>query len=165
MCSSDLFGYDLDLGFTQMTTPIPVTDIEPNDEADAFQDLGLLVPGGVQITGDAETAGHAANNDLNGDQDVFTFTLEAASLVYFSLEWNTGDDFDAVIYDYNDGVIELGFGSEDAISTAMASTAQPELVTLELAAGAYALQVGNWEGDPGALYEMNIWVLPSQVSP
>jgi hypothetical protein len=158
------YGYELDLGFTAMTAPEQITDTEPNDSGDEFQDLGTLAAGGYQISGTAETEGHGDDNDLNGDQDVYIFTLAEDALVYFSLEWATGDDFDAVLYDYNDGDIELGFGSEDAISTAMASTDNPETVTLELAAGAYALQVGNWEGDPGAAYSMNVWVLPTHVT-
>ena len=86
-------------------------------------------------------------------------------MVHFSLDWKTGDDFDAVLYDYNSGDIELGFGSPNAISTDMASVEQPERVTLELEAGAYALQVGNWKGSPGAAYGMSVWVMPSHVTP
>ena len=161
------FGYDLDLGMIQAQPPSEVPEVEPNGTAENFQALGVLSPGGRSIVGTAETAGHAGNNDLNGDLDVFTFTLEESSLVWFSLEWPTGEDndFDAVVYDYNDGEIELGFGSEDALSTEMASTAQPETVNLEMEPGTYAVQVGNWEGDAGAEYVLNLWVLPSQVAP
>jgi len=161
------FGYDLDLGMIQADPPSEIPEVEPNDTAENFQELGVLTPGGRSLVGTAETAGHAGNNDLNGDLDVFTFTLEASSLVSFSLEWPTGEDndFDAVVYDFNDGEIELGFGSEDALSTEMASTAQPETASLEMEPGTYAVQVGNWEGDPGAEYTLNLWVLPSQVSP
>jgi predicted small lipoprotein YifL len=161
------FGYDLDLGMIQAEPPSEIPEVEPNNAAENFQDLGVLSPGGRSIIGTAETAGHAGNNDLNGDLDVFTFTLEESSLVWFSLEWPTGEDndFDAVVYDYDDGELELGFGSDDALSTEMASTAQPETVNLEMEPGTYAVQVGNWEGDPDAEYRLNLWVLPSQVAP
>jgi predicted small lipoprotein YifL len=163
----ETYGYDLDLGMIQADLPTEIPEVEPNDTAGNFQDLGLLAPGGRSIVGTAETAGHAKDNDLNGDLDVFTFRLEETALVAFSLEWPTEEDndFDAVVYDYNNGTIELGFGSEDALSTDMASTAQPETVSLEMKPGTYAVQVGNWEGDPGAEYSLNLWVLPSQVTP
>ena len=161
------FGYDLDLGMIQAEPPSEIPEVEPNDTAENFQALGVLSPGGRSIIGTAETAGHAGNNDLNGDLDVFTFTLEESSLVWFSLGWPTGEDndFDAVVYDYSDGELELGFGSDDALSTEMASTAQPETVNLEMEPGTYAVQVGNWEGDAGAEYLLNLWILPSQVAP
>ena len=56
--------------------------------------------------------------------------------------------------------MELGFGSGQAISYAMASTEKPEATMLSLNPGYYVVEIGNWDGDPDASWSIDLRVVP-----
>ncbi|MCP4873263.1 MAG: hypothetical protein GY898_31605 [Proteobacteria bacterium] len=154
--------FQLDLAAVPAGAPTALAEVEPNDETADWQDLGALAAGVYSLTGVGDTAGHNADNDLNGDLDVFRFQVAESTVVNFALTFATGEDFDAVIYDDSDGDTELGFGSAQAISLAMASTANPEGVALLLEAGTpYVIGIGNWEGSDDQAWTMDLTVVPS----
>ena len=155
---------DIELVTVPLGEPVDVPEVEPNDELADWTDLGTLGAGLWTLSGTAETAGHDPDsNNLNADQDVFTFELEGDSLVRFTLDWGAeSDDFDAVVYDNATGAT-LGFDSDDVISVGMASTAKPEVTLLQMDAGqSFALGIGNWEGADGSAWTMEIKVLPAE---
>lgn len=160
------FTADVEVTTVEMGDPVDVPEVEPNNEAAEWQELGELGTGTWTLTGNAETAGHDADTqNLNGDQDVFTFVLAADSIVEMTLSWEgENEDFDAVVYDHSDGAA-LGFDSPDAINLQMASTDNPEEATMRLDGGTrYAVGVGNWEGTAEQDWTLTMTVL-SQAWP
>jgi hypothetical protein len=153
--------FSLDLG-TVPADSIEIPEVEPNDETAQWQDLGTLDGGIYTLTGEGETAGHDGDtNDLNGDLDVFRFQLAHDTVVSFAMSFDAGEDFDAVIYDDSGGDTELGFGSAQAVSLDMATTANPEGISLLLEAGTpYVIGIGNWDGTDGAEWSMTLTVPP-----
>ncbi len=155
------YTFTLDMMETPAGDSMLHDEVEPNDEAAEWQDLGVFGGGLHEISGVAATAGHDADNDLNGDLDVFRFSLEEEAYVQFQLDWDTDDDLDALLYDASDGDPALGFGSADAISFRMASTQNPERTALALPAGReFVVQMGNWQGEPDAPWTLTMRVIP-----
>jgi len=152
---------DIDLLIEPAGDPMLHDEVEPNDEAEGWQRLGLFEPGIHRVDGVAATAGHDGNNDLSGDLDVFWFELDRPAYVEFELDWNgAAEDLDALLYMGTPDDVTLGFGSDQAISFAMASTARPEATRLSLPAGAYVVEVGNWEGSPEVEWTIDLRVVP-----
>jgi hypothetical protein len=151
---------DIDLLIQPAGDTMPHSELEPNDVSDGWQDLGTFEPGVHQVTGVAATAGHDADNDLTGDLDVFWFRLEEPAFVEFELDWAGGDDLDVLLYQGTPSQVYLGYGSDQAISYAMASTEKPESTSMNLPAGNYVVEVGNWEGDPETAWSIDLRVIP-----
>lgn len=151
---------DIDLLIQPAGDVMPHEEVEPNDLSDGWQDLGTFEPGLHQVTGVAATAGHDSDNDLNGDLDVFWFRLEERAFVEFELDWQGGDDLDVLLYQGTPNQVYLGYGSDQAISYAMASTNKPETTSLNLPPGNYVVEVGNWEGDPEVPWRVDLRVIP-----
>jgi len=156
---------DLDLQITPGGDPMGHDEIEPNDTDDAWQELGVFAPGLHRVTGVAATAGHDADNDLSGDLDVFWFELEGAAFVEFELNWDDASDLDALLYRGTPATVDLGFGSGQAVSYAMASTEQPEATRISLTAGSYVVEVGNWEGSPEVPWTIDLRIVPMDFAP
>lgn len=151
---------DIDLLIEPAGEPMGHEESEPNDAVLAWQELGSLTPGLHHLTGVAATAGHDANNNLSGDLDVFWFQLLQPSYVEFELGWATDDDLDALLYRGTPFQVQLGFGSGQAVSYDMATEGKPESARLSLATGTYVLEIGNWQGDPEAPWEIDLRVVP-----
>ena len=150
--------YDLDLSIVEPRPPVELAEVEPNDEPADWQDLGLLDGGTWELAGVAATAGHGADDELNGDLDLFRFELEHDSLVHFELWWTSPDDLDALLYDDSSGTI---LGWEQAIDGQMATGALPQAGDYELSGGVpYVLEIGNRAGDPDVPWTMTIDVIP-----
>jgi len=154
-------SYQLDLASVDAGAPYEIAEVEPNDVTDDWQVLGTLVSGRYLLTGQGETAGHDADNDLNGDLDGFRFQVQEDTVVSFLMNFPKGQDFDAVLYDDTAGDTEFGFGSAQAINLDMASTGNPESTSVVLTAGTpYVLGIGNWDGDAAQDWTMAMTVVP-----
>ena len=155
-------SFQLDVAAVPAGEPTALVEVEPNDETDDWQDLGTLGAGVYALSGVGDTAGHDADNDLNGDLDVFRFQVAEDTVVSFEMSFAAGEDFDAVIYDDSAGDTELGFGSAQAINLAMASTANPEATAILLDAGTpYVMGIGNWDGSDDQAWAMELTVVPA----
>jgi hypothetical protein len=157
-------GWEFGLDFAMQAAPAPtdVVEVEPNDEAAGWQDLGTLGTGRWSLSGVAETAGHTDDDaqNLDGDLDAFRFQLAGDATVAFELAWDGEDDFDAVLYDDTLGDTVFGWGSEQLLSAAMATAAKPERLVIDLAGGVpYVLEIGNWDGQPGSAWTMSVTVV------
>ncbi len=162
---SDDWICDVDLLVTAAGDALPHTEMEPNDIAEGWQELGTFAPGIHRVTGVAATAGHDANDDLSGDLDVFWFQLDARAFVEFELTWEGGDDLDAMLYQGTPSQVELGYGSSRAISYGMATPDKPETAGLLLPAGSYVVEVGNWDGAPDVPWTIDLRVIPMDFEP
>jgi hypothetical protein len=151
---------DIDLLITPTGDPMEHVETEPNDSFSSWQNLGSLESGLHHVEGVAATAGHDADNNLNGDMDVFWFEVWQPSWVEFELGWDTDDDFDALLYRGTPGLVALGIGSPQAVTYAMASENKPESTRISLGTGTYVVQVGNWQGDPEVPWSLDMRVVP-----
>jgi|GEM_PF-2065477 len=166
----DLLGGVDATGSVELVSPaipalVEVTEVEPNDAAGEYHDLGELGLGDWLLSGTAATAGHdATTNDLNGDLDYFDFTVAVETTIVFELAWDgVGQDFDAILFDNSEiGGVDGSFGSADpALGNQLASTDQPETGTGVLPPGRYALGIGNWEGDADQAWTLSMKVRPN----
>ncbi len=159
---ADGLDFDVDLALVEPGAPIPIEEVEPNDEPEAWQDLGSLDVGRYQLSGMTTISGHdEETNNPNGDLDVFTFEVVEPSRVAFELAWVGTGDLDAVLYVHGDGETELGFDSPQAVDLSMATLANPENADLQLEAGVrYTLMVASWQGDPGLTWTLDLSVYP-----
>ncbi|MBN94591.1 MAG: hypothetical protein CL928_11045 [Deltaproteobacteria bacterium] len=161
------FTYDLDVLVSAPSdaAPTDVPEVEDNDAAADWQDLGVLdVGANLAITGTSTTAGYNQDTyDWTGDLDVFTFSLAASGTVAMELVWPNEEtnDFDAMLYDPTLGTPDVGtIDSEYDVGLGMASVDYPEQSTIQLLGGKeYVLMVANWEGDAGAAWTLNLQVL------
>ncbi|MCP4871152.1 MAG: hypothetical protein GY898_20785 [Proteobacteria bacterium] len=158
----DGMNFALDLASIDAGEPTPIVEVEPNDAAEEWQDLGVLGVGRYAVSGNAATAGHdKKTNDPNGDLDVFQFELSEPSRVAFNLHWSGHGDFDAVLYVHEEGETELGFDSKAVVDSSMATLANPEDAELQLDAGVrYTLLIANWQGEPLMDWALDLAVYP-----
>jgi hypothetical protein len=155
----DTGGYDLDLSIAPPEPPEQRVEVEPNDEPEDWQDLGLLAGGEYELDGVAATAGHDPDDQLSGDLDVFRFEVEHESLVHFALWWSSSDDLDALLFDDRDGGTILT--QDQAIDGQMATGSLPQEGDYQLEAGVpYVLEIGSFEGDPEEPWTMLMDVIP-----
>ena len=155
----DTGDYDLDLSIAPPKPVVELAEVEPNDEPEEWQELGLLDSGRYQLAGVSATAGHGPDDELNGDLDVFRFEVEHDTLLHLELWWSSSDDLDALLYDDSAGDTILG--TEHAIDGQMATGSLPQTGDYELTGGVpYVLEIGSWEGDPEEPWTLSIDVVP-----
>lgn len=144
------YTYTLDVAAVPVPPPVAVPEVEPNDQDDEWQDLGVLGLGSWNLTGSATTAGHDAKTyDPTGDFDGFTFSTSEEFVLALEMSWaDVVNDFDLLVFNLEDGAPAISFESEALLATDTATTAMPEAASVALPAGTYLAVIFEWDGTP-----------------